>query len=62
VPQKAYTKFFRFILLTALVISGAFIVARALLGPIAFPLKVTNPINPEGWFGLAWVLVILCDD
>jgi hypothetical protein len=49
------------VLLAALLVSGAFVGARGLLGPIAFPVKVSNPVNPEGWFGLAFVFVILAD-
>lgn len=51
----------KFMLLAVLVVSGAFVAARGLLGPITFPLKVSNPVHPEGCFGLAFVLVILGD-
>lgn len=46
-------------LLTVLAISGAVIALRALFGPLTFPVKVTSPVNPEGWFGLALVLTML---
>lgn len=52
---------FKVLLLAVLVVAGAFVAARALLGPFTFPLKVTNPVHPEGWFGLAFVVVILGD-
>jgi hypothetical protein len=40
-------------------VSGLVIGFRTLLGPLTFPLKVTNPVNPEGWFGFALVLTML---
>jgi hypothetical protein len=46
-------------LLTIMNVSGAVIALRALLGPLTFPLKATNPVNPEGWFALALVLMML---
>lgn len=39
--------------------SGVVIALRALLGPLTFPLKVTRPVNPEDWFSLALVLMML---
>jgi hypothetical protein len=46
-------------LLTIMTVSGAVIALRALLGPLTFPLKTTNPMNPEDWFALALVLTML---
>ena len=40
-------------------VSGAVIALRALFGPLTFPLKATNPLNPEDWFALALVLTML---
>ena len=40
-------------------VSGAVIALRALAGPLTFPLKATNPVNPEDWFALALVLMML---
>ena len=49
----------RHALRTVMTASGAVIALRALLGPLTFPLKVTNPCNPEDWFALALVLTML---
>ena len=46
-------------LLTIMAVSGAVIALRAVFGPLTFPLMVTNPVNPEGWFSLALVLTML---
>jgi hypothetical protein len=46
-------------LLTIITVSGAVIALRALFGPLTFPLKAANPINPEDWFALALVLTML---
>ena len=46
-------------LLTVTIIFGFIIAARTLLGPITFPFRVTNPLIPEGWFGLALMLTML---
>ena len=46
-------------LLTIMTVSGAVIALRALLGPLTFPLKAANPVNPEGWFALALGLKML---
>jgi hypothetical protein len=46
-------------LLTIMTMSGAVIALRALMGPLTFPLKTTNPMNPEDWFALALVLTML---
>ncbi len=40
-------------------VSGAAIALRAIFGPLTFPLKMTNPVNPEDWFALALVLTML---
>lgn len=49
----------RYALLTIMTMSGAVIALRALLGPLTFPLKVTNPCNPEDWFAVALLLTML---
>ena len=59
VPCKADENILCYALLTIMAISGAVIALRALLGPLTFPLKVTNPCNPEDWFALALVLTML---
>jgi len=46
-------------LFTIMALSGAVISLRAVCGPLRFPLKVTNPVNPEDWFALALVLTML---
>jgi len=46
-------------LLTIMAVSGAVIALRALLGPLTFPPKTRNPVNPEDWFALALVLMML---
>jgi hypothetical protein len=61
VPQKVSFSLSKLMLLAALVVSGAFVAARGLLGPFTFPVKVSNPVHPEGWFGLAFVIGILGD-
>lgn len=52
-------KHVRHALRTLMTASGAVIALRTLLGPLTFPLKVTNPCNPEDWFALALVLTML---
>jgi hypothetical protein len=34
------------------------IAARIAIGPFQFPLRVTTPLNPEGWLGLACALLL----
>ena len=38
--------------------AGLAIAARALIGPFDFPVRVTTPLNPEGWFGLAVTILL----
>lgn len=49
----------RYALRTIMTICGFVIALRALWGPLAFPLKVTNPLNPQDWFALALLLAML---
>jgi hypothetical protein len=59
VLSKAHVRIVRCALLTIMTVSGAVIALRVLLGPLTFLLKATNPVNPEGWFALALVLMML---
>src|SRR2546427_660887 len=52
---NAHVRIVRWALFTITVLSGAVIILRAVFGPLTFPVKVTNPVNPEAWFGLALV-------
>jgi len=56
---KAHVRIVRCALLTIMTVSGAVIGLRALLGPLTFPMKATNPVNPEDCFALALVLTML---
>jgi hypothetical protein len=57
--KTAYLKILRYALLTVAAVSGIVVAIRALLGPFMVPIKVITPLNPEGWFGLALVLMML---
>jgi hypothetical protein len=39
-------------------VAGLAIVVRTLIGPLEFPVRVTTPLNPEGWFGLALTILL----
>ena len=52
----------RLALLIGIGLLGAVIALRTLFGPFTFPFKVTNPVNPEGWFGLTIVIMMLVID
>src|SRR5690349_20862792 len=46
--------------LTIVLICCALVIAcRTLAGPLTFPVRVHSPINAEGWFGLAALLLVL---
>jgi hypothetical protein len=52
-------KIVRYALLTIMTMWGAVIALRAIWGPLTYPVKVTNPLNPEDWFALALLLAML---
>ena len=56
---KLYFRIIRCALLTVITVSGVIIGFRTLLGPFTFLLRVSGPVNPEGSFGLALVLMML---
>lgn len=56
---KAHVRIVRCAFLTIMTVSGTAIALRTLLGPLTFPLKARNPLNPEDWFALALVLTML---
>ena len=56
---NAHVRIVRCASFTIMALSGAVISLRAGCGPLTFPLKVTNPVNPEDWFALALVLTML---
>lgn len=47
------------LLIAVLVCTGGLIAARALFGPFTIPLHVNSPLNLEGSFGLAAILLLL---
>jgi hypothetical protein len=55
----AFTDWRRRALVAALAVSGALLVARAALGPLAFPIPVRSPLVVEGVFALAATLLFL---
>lgn len=48
----------RFGLFAVLVVAGLVIAIRLLAGPFDAPVKVRTPLNPEGWFGLAFLILL----
>lgn len=49
-------------LLSVVAISGLVIVLRMLVGPFDALMRVTIPLNPEGWFGLALTILLVAKD
>jgi hypothetical protein len=62
IPCKAQARIVRFALRITVAVSGAVIGLQALLGPLTFPLKVTKPVNPEDWFALALLTMLVTAD
>jgi hypothetical protein len=52
----------RIVLAAVLAVSGALLAARGLLGPLAFPVRVNSPMNLEGIFALAFLVLLLTKD
>ncbi len=49
-------------MLAVLAVSGALLAARGLLGPLTFPVHVNSPMNLEGIFALAFLVLLVSLD
>src|SRR5260370_5415926 len=59
-PTRAHIRYATDWALTIVLFCCAVLIAwRTFAGPLTFPVRMNSPINAEGWFGLAALLLVL---